>query len=213
MTLLTKTTSTFLLALSLALGANATETKPATENITTAPSLLSFVSEKDATGDVKAVYDEIKAKWGFVPVVIQQYSLNPKLLRAQWDLYATLGDNKNFDPKMQTMMRMLVAEKEDCTYCVGLNKGMLLNMFKLPMDEVNALTKDPSTAKLDDKQKAMLLFMLKSAKTPHDTTAEDIASLKKLGWTDKDIFEGVKSASNMVAGAMLIDALKIQKDF
>ena len=148
-----------------------------------------------------------------MPVVIQQYSLNPKLLKAQWDIYSTLGENKNFDPKMMTMMRMLVSEKHDCVYCVGLNKGMLLNMFKLPMEEINTLAKDPSTAQLDEKQKAMLLFMIKSANTPHDTTAEDIKNLQKLGWPDKDIFEGVKSAANMVAGAIVIDALKIQKDY
>jgi len=211
MKLFTKTTSTLALALSLTLGAYATET-PKTDAVV-APSLLSFTSAKNATGLVKEVYDEIKAKWGFVPVVIQQYSLNPKLLKAQWDLYSTLGDNKNFDPKMMTMMRMLVSEKHDCEYCVGLNKGMLLNMFKLPMDEVHALAKDPSTAKLDEKQKTMLLFMIKVANTPHDTTAEDIAKLKKLGWSDKDIFEAVKSAANMVSGAIVIDALKIQKDY
>ena len=211
MKLFTKTTSTLALALSLTLGASATEV-PKVDAVV-APSLLSFTAPKDATGLVKTVYDEIKAKWGFVPVVIQQYSLNPKLLKAQWDLYATLGNNKNFDPKMMTMMRMLVSEKNDCDYCVGLNKGMLLNMFKLPMDEINTLTLDPSSAKLEEKQKSMLLFMLKAANTPHDTSAGDIDNLKKLGWTDKDIFEGVKSAANMVSGAILIDALKIQKDY
>jgi len=214
MSLLTKITTATALALSLATGAYATEAKPAVASIATPPpSLLSFTSEKDATGDVKKIYDEIKAQWGFVPVVIQQYSLNPALLKAQWALYSTLGSNKNFDPKMQAMTRMLISEKNDCDYCIGLNKGMLLNMFKLPADEISALSKDPSSAKLDEKQKAMLLFMLKAANTPHDTNAQDIESLKKLGWSDTDIFEGVKSASNMVAGAILIDALKIQKDY
>jgi len=86
-------------------------------------------------------------------------------------------------------------------------------MFKLPMDEISALEKDPSTVKLDEKQKTMLLFMIKTANTPHETTAEDIENLKKLGWSDQDIFEGVKSAANMVSGAIVIDALKIQKDY
>ena len=211
MTLLTKTTSILSLALSLTLGASATEAPKTAEVV--APSLLSFVAPEDATGVVKSVYDEIKAQWGFVPVVIQQYSLNPQVLKAQWDLYSALGDNKSFDPKMQAMMRMLIAEKNDCHYCVGLNKGMLLNMFKVPMDELTTLEKDPSTAKLDEKQKTMLLFLLKSANTPHETTAEDIANLKKLGWSDKDIFEGVKSAANVVSAVILIDALKIQKDY
>lgn len=199
------------MALSLTLGAFASEA-PKVDAIM-APSLLSFTAPKDATGIVKEVYDEIKAAWGFVPVVIQQYSLNPKLLKAQWDLYSTLGENKNFDPLMMTMARMLISEKHSCAYCVGLNKGMLLNMFKMSMDDVNALVKDPSTAKLDEKQKTMLLFMIKTSIKPHDITAQDISSLKKLGWSDKDIFEGVKSAANMVSGAIVIDALKIQKDY
>ena len=214
MTLFKKTTTSLALILSLSsMGLSANEAKTVDVNSSTAPSLLSFTSEKDAKGEVKKVYDEIKKQWGFVPVVIQQYSLNPELLKAQWAIYSSLGANKNFDPKMQTMMRMLVSEKNDCEYCVGLNKGMLLNMFKLPMSEIIALQKDPSSAKIEAKQKAMLLFMLKSANTPHATSAKDIESLKKLGWSDKDIFEGVKSAANMVAGAILIDALKIQKDY
>ena len=214
MTLFKKTTTSLALILSLStMGLFANEAKTVDTNSSKAPSLLSFTSEKDAKGEVKKVYDEIKKQWGFVPVVIQQYSLNPELLKAQWAIYSTLGANKNFDPKMQTMMRMLVSEKNDCEYCVGLNKGMLLNMFKLPMSEITALQKDPNSAKIDAKQKAMLLFMLKSANTPHTTSAKDIESLKKLGWSDKDIFEGVKSAANMVAGAILIDALKIQKDY
>lgn len=186
---------------------------PTTVTEKKADSLISFTDTKDAKDEVKAVYDEITKAWGFVPVVMKQYSLNPQLLRIQWELYKELGNNKNFDPKMLTMMRMLLGESQECTYCLGLNKGMLINMFKVPMDEVIALSKDASTAKLDDKQKAMLLFILKAAKTPHSTSAKDIAGLKKLGWTDKDIFEGVKSGTNVIAATLFIDALKLQKDF
>ncbi|HHD81755.1 MAG TPA: hypothetical protein ENK94_01015 [Campylobacterales bacterium] len=205
-----KLLNTAILAVALTLTAFASETKVQPQ---TPESLLSFVNIKDAKGDVKAVYDEITKAWGFVPIVLKQYSLNPKILRIQWELYKELGENKNFDPKMLTMMRMLLGEAQDCTYCLGLNKGMLLNMFKVPMDEVVALSKDPNTAKLDEKQKTMLLFILKAVKTPHDTNAKDIEGLKKLGWSDKDIFEGVKSGTNVIAATLLIDALKLQKDF
>jgi uncharacterized peroxidase-related enzyme len=205
-----KLLNTTLLTLALTFTAFATETKIEQKK---AESLLSFVDTKDAKDDVKAVYDEITKAWGFVPIVIKQYSLNPKMLRTQWELYKELGNNKNFDPKMLTMMRMLLGEAQDCTYCLGLNKSMLLNMFKVPMDELTALSKDANTAKLDEKQKTMLLFILKAVKTPHDTNAKDISALKKLGWTEKDIFEGVKSGTNVIAATLFIDALKLQKDF
>jgi len=202
--------NTSILTLALTFTAMATEVKAEKKTV---QSLISFTDTKDAKDDVKAVYDEITKAWGFVPIVLKQYSLNPKLLRTQWELYKELGNNKNFDPKMLTMMRMLIGESQDCEYCLGLNKGMLLNMFKVPMDEIVAISKDASSAKLNDKQKAMLLFILKAVKTPHDTNAKDIEALKKLGWSDKDIFEAVKSGTNVVAATLFIDALKLQKDF
>ena len=199
-----------ILTLALTLTASATEAK---SEVKIADSLISFTDTKEAKDDVKKIYTEITNAWGFVPIVLKQYSLNPKLLRTQWELYKELGENKNFDPKMLTMMRMLLGESKDCAYCVGLNKGMLINMFKVPMEEVVALSKDAKSAKLDKKQKAMLLFIIKAVKTPHDTTAKDITELKKLGWSDADIFEGVKSGTNVIVATTLIDALKLQKDY
>ena len=201
-----QTTTILALTLSLTLSSMATEPKvPA--------SLIGFTDTKEAKNDVKAVYEEITKAWGFVPVVIKQYSVNPKLLRSQWELYKELAQNKNFDQKMLAMMRMLLGESQDCAYCVGLNKGMLVNMFHLPMDEVVALSKNAKSAKLDAKQKAMLLFIIKAVQSPHKTTAEDIKQLKKLGWSDADIFEGVKSGTNVISATTLIDALKLQKDY
>ena len=203
-------TSITLLALSLTLTATANESKVEKK---IADSRISFTDIKDAKDDVKAVYAEITKAWGFVPIVLKQYSLNPKILRTQWEMYKELGNNKNFDPKMLTMMRMILGESQDCEYCAGLNKGMLLNMFKVPMDEIVALLKDPSDAKLDTKQKAMLLFIIKAVKKPHDITDAEIKNLKKLSWSDKDIFEGIKSGTNVIVATTLIDVLKLQKDF
>jgi len=214
MKLLNKMTSITLLALSLTLTATANEANIDTKVETkVADSRISFTDIKDAKDDVKAVYDEITKAWGFVPIVLKQYSLNPKILRIQWELYKELGNNKNFDPKMLTMMRMILGEAQDCAYCTGLNKGMLLNMFKVPMNQIVALSKNPSSAPLEAKQKAMLLFIIKAVKTPHDVTDSEIKNLTKLGWLDKDIFEGIKSGTNVIAATTLIDVLKLQKDF
>jgi hypothetical protein len=57
--------------------------------------------------------------------------------------------------------------------------------------------------------KEMLLFMLKSTSKPHDVNKKDIAKLKKLGWSEKDIMEGAKEAMDMVATSLFIDIFKI----
>jgi len=206
MKLFTKVSTMTALALSLTLGASATET-PSTKLV---KPLIHYTSVEQAKDDVKAVYAEIKAAFGIVPEPIKGLSLNPAMLRNTWEMYKIMGSNKAFSPKTTTMMRYLVAEANHCEYCVGFNKGMMLNIFKMSEDEINALQKDPSTAKLDEKQKTMLLFMLKSTSHPSDVNQADIDALKKLGWSEKDIMESVKQATEMVATSLFIDTFKIQ---
>ena len=205
MKLLTNTITLTALALTLTLGANAKEAS----NEVVKP-LISYTSVEQAKDDVKVVYTEIKAAFGIVPEPIKGLSLNPAMLRNTWEMYKIMGSNKHFSPKTTTMMRYLVAEANHCKYCVGFNKGMLLNIFKLSEDEINALQQDPSSAKLEDKQKAMLLFMLKSTSHPSEVNQADIGALKKLGWSETDIMEGVKQATEMVATSLFIDTFKIQ---
>lgn len=205
MKLFTNTLTLTALALTLTLGANAKEVS--TEVV---KPLIHYTSVEQAKDDVKVVYDEIKAAFGIVPEPIKGLSLNPVILRNTWEMYKIMGSNKHFSPKTTTMMRYLVAEANHCKYCVGFNKGMLLNIFKLSEDEINALQQDPSSAKLEDKQKAMLLFMLKSTSHPSEVNQKDIDALKKLGWSETDIMEGVKQATEMVATSLFIDTFKIQ---
>jgi len=206
MNLLRKTTTITALALSLTLGISASQITSETIE----KPLISYVSEADAKDDVKAVYAEIRSVWGMVPEPIKGLSLNPKILRNTWESYKISGENKNFSPKLSSMMRMLVAEKNNCKFCVGFNKGMLMGMLKVPEDEILALQKDPTTAQLPAPDKAMLLFMLKSTSTPHDVNKADVEGLKKLGWSEKDIMEGINQATHMVATALFIDTFKIQ---
>lgn len=205
MNLFTKATTLTALALGLTLTAQAKEVKAEVSG-----PLISYVSVEDAKGDVKAVYDEIKNAFGMVPEPIKAYSANPAMLRNIWESYKISMANTNFSPKLGAMMRMLIAESNNCEFCVGFNKGMLMNMLKVPETEIMALQKDPTTAKLPENEKAMLLFMLKSTSHPHDVNKADIDKLKKLGWSEKDIMEGVQNATHMVAASLFIDTFKIQ---
>jgi len=208
MKLVTNTITLTALALSLTVGTSATQAVTTPTELV--KPLISYTSLKDAKDDVKAVYTEIKAAFGIVPEPIKGLSLNPSMLRNTWEMYKLMGNNQNFLPKTTTMMRYLVAEANHCEYCVGFNKGMMLNIFKMSEDEINALQRDPNTAKLDEKQKSMLLFMLKSTSHPTDVMQSDIDALKKLGWSETDIMEGVKQATEMVATSLFIDTFKIQ---
>ena len=178
-------------------------------------SLIPYTPEKEAKGEVKAIYEQVKGAFGMVPAPILQHSTNPEALKALWAQFGALH-NKNFSEQLQAMMRMSVASapKLDCDYCVGLNESMLINMFKMDLKEINAVKKDPHSAKsLNEKDKKMLIFMVESTTKPKSIDKAQMDELRKLGWSDRDIFDGLKMATQMVAMTLMVDTLKIPRDF
>ena len=175
--------------------------------------LIKTVSPEAAKGDVAEVYKEIKAEWEMVPNPIKLYSSNPEMLRHKWESYKMIGQHKTVDAKLQTIIRMLVSAQHDCKYCVGLNESMLINMFKMDAGKVMAMKKDPASAPLPEKEKALLLFTLKAVHDSKSTSKEDIDTLHKLGWSDAEIFFATSYAAEMVATDILINAFQVKIDY
>jgi len=180
--------------------------------VETKENLITIVSEKDATGEVKKIYDDIQKTFGMVPNAMKHQSISPDILKNSWEFVKLTLSYKDFSPKLSTMIRLLVGGQKECHYCVGVNEGMLINMFKLSMKEVDALEKDPKSAPLNNKEKSMLLFVLKATKNAQSVTKSDIDELKKLGWSERSIFEGVKLGATVVAFTITLDTFKVAKD-
>ena len=175
--------------------------------------LIKTVSPQDATGEVAKVYQEINATWKSIPNPIKLYSTNPQMLKNKFESFKLSGTHKSVDGKLQAMIRMLVSKQHDCEYCVGYNEGFLINALKVPASDVLAMKKDPSLAPLPEKEKALLLFVLKATGDSKSTTKEDIENLRKLGWNDGEIFFATSYAADMVAFDILINAFKVHIDY
>ena len=203
MKLLSKTITLATLSLSLSTGAMAND------------SLIPYTAQKDAKGEIKAIYEQVEKAFGTVPAPILQHSVSPESLKALWVQFGS-QHNENFSNQLQTMMRMTVAYSDglECDYCIGFNEAMLLNIFKMDLKEINAVKKDPKSAtSLKEKDKKMLIFMVDSVRNPKKVDKAQLDELRKLGWSDKDIFDGVKMSTQMVAMTLLVDTLKISRDF
>ena len=109
------------------------------------------------------------------------------------------------------MIRMLVSRACKSPYCQNLNTG-LLGKAGFTSEQINAMQDDPSQAPLDEKQKALLLFVLKACDNPHSVTAEDLERLRALGWEDRDIFEAVAHGARMVGTNIIFDTFKVDMD-
>ena len=175
-------------------------------------SLLNIPTVENATGEVKEIFDEIQGAFGMVPNGVSVWSASPKALIGQWNsIKETMSKDKE-SQKLHTIIRYLVSEESDCTYCVGFNGGMLLNMYAVTQDELTAMKSDPSTAPLDAKNKALLVFAMKSIKDADSVNSEDIDVLKDLGITETEIFDIVHAASRMLVVNTLFKTFKVEQD-
>jgi uncharacterized peroxidase-related enzyme len=179
-------------------------------------SFIPYVSENNAKGEVKNIYAQVKGAFGMIPAPIMQYSVSPELLKNHWEYFGAVAKNKNFDPRFLAIMRMSIATSgsfQRCDYCVDGNAMVLKSMFKMPASEIKAIQKSPDSAKLKPKEKKMLKFLLTSTSNPKSLSKASFDELRKLGWSDKDIFEGIKMATQMVAAIYMVNTLNISSDF
>jgi hypothetical protein len=158
-------------------------------------SLLILPTVENAKDEVKDIYTQALNNFGMVPNGLRLWGVSPQKLKMQW---GNMMNDMSKDPenlKLKVIMRYILANKDSCEYCIGFNKGMLMNMFKIEESVIDGLENDPSTAPLDEKHLALLLFSLRAYKDAHSIQKEDIDMLKKLGTTEEEIFDAVYAAS------------------
>jgi uncharacterized peroxidase-related enzyme len=175
--------------------------------------LIHTDTPETAQGQVKEIYDQIIKAFGSVPNAFQIYSSSPALLARQWQQIGYYMQHPTLGFNLLAMMRMLISEDTNCEYCVGFNEAMLINMGGLTAEQITVTKKNPQDAPLSDKDKAMLLFVLKATRDAPSVNAADIAALQALGWTDSDILDGLGHGAYMLAGDTILSALRIERDY
>jgi uncharacterized peroxidase-related enzyme len=174
-------------------------------------SLLKSIEKDEATGRVAEIYESMINTMGFVPNAFKVFSPSTYVLDKQ---VANLGyymKHKTLGGKLLAFIRLLVSEQEQCTYCVGMNSGILFQYGVLP-EMIAEIKLDPSKAPLDEKELAMLLFVLNVVKDSNAIVQADVDKLRNLGWSDTDILEAAYHGTSAVSSDKIFNAFKISKD-
>ncbi len=174
--------------------------------------LIQTVSPALAQGPVAKVYRQSEAMLGRVPNAFQLYSGSPAILETQWRQTAYFMRHPTLSFPLLALTRMLVSQDNRCDYCIDLNTAMLIQRAGFTPEQIAATRLDPAVAPLEAKDKAMLLFALKSTRTPQDVCAADIDALKALGWTESDILDAVVHAARNMAADIVFNTFKIERD-
>ncbi len=132
-------------------------------------------------------------------------TLNPKRFEMFLNEIFYLVMHKTINPDFFAFMRFYIAAKEGFTYCYKFNSALLLKR-KYSQEQLDNFEKDSSTLPLDEKHLALFNTAIKALEKPNDFDANDINKMKKLGWSDADIFDAIDHGTFLYKYSKIIKA-------
>ena len=174
--------------------------------------LINTIEPKNATGTVAEIYNEINAMFGSVPNAIKLDSINPEHMARHWNGIKESLQHPTLSQKLFTLIRHLISEAQHCEYCIGFNAGMLIQMHGMNQEQIAECVRDPMLAPLDEKEKALLQFVVKTVNDSNGTTAAEIEELKAKDCSEREIFDALAHGAQNVAGDIMLNAFKVEAD-
>jgi len=173
--------------------------------------LIRLIEKEEATGRVAEIYETMLNTMGFIPNAFKVFSPSEHVLSQQFANLGYFMRHKTLGGKLLAFIRMLVSEQEQCKYCIGMNSGLLLQYGVLPnmLDEIR---QNPAKAPLEEKDLALLLFVLKVVKDSNSIQQADVDKLKDLGWSEADIMDATYHGTTQVATDKIFNAFKIETE-
>ena len=71
---------------------------------------------------------------------------------------------------------------------------------------------DPTKSLLEEKESAMLTFVVKAVKKPSSVEAEEINRLKEMGWEDRDLVDALAHGANMIDHSIMMEVFQMDQD-
>jgi uncharacterized peroxidase-related enzyme len=155
---------------------------------------------------LSAYFDKCLEKLGFVPNVLRAYAFDAVKLRAFIDMVDNLMLAESGLSKLEReMIAVAVSAVNHCHYCLAAHGAAVRQRAGDPlMGEL--MTQNYRAANLPVRQKAMLDFAVKLTETPDKMEEADRETLRKAGFSDRDIWDiaavaGFYNMSNRIAAA------------
>ena len=173
---------------------------------------LRLVEEDEATGEVAALYEEIKREMLLpeVPNMFKALGASPAALAISWSWFGALYRHSTLPQSLLAMILYAIAERNNCRYCSASHE---LSCRTLGIDEetLHRLVNDlPHLS--PERIRATIQFALKVAGSPKALVREDYDALRAQGVSEAELVEIIHLAAMASSGDTLADALKIEVD-
>lgn len=170
---------------------------------------IETTSPEDAFGDVLAMYQRQSEKFGYLPNYARVFCHRPDVME-QWARLQTCI-RQNMGRRRFELITFAAAHALGNSYC-SLAHAEALQELGFTEDEILSIASGTETRVLSTQEHAMMDVARKAVRNAASTTREDFERLKRLGFTDAEIFDIVAVASARTFFGGLVDALGGQPD-
>lgn len=132
----------------------------------------------------QSILDAVNAQLGVIPNLFRLVAQSPAALAGMTGLSGALG--KTLDVKTRERIALTTAQVNGCDYCLSAHTYLGLNLAKISPDEI-ALNRNGVSA--DAKADAAVRFATKVAHARGKIGNDDLAAVRKAGYSDAQIIE------------------------
>jgi uncharacterized peroxidase-related enzyme len=145
--------------------------------------------EDHLTDYQKGLFAAAAERFGFVPNVLKAYAWRPDRF-ARWRAHFDdlMKGTETLPTVDREMIAVAVSMANGCLYCLTAHGAYLRMQLGDPV-QADRITLDYRRAGLDERRTAMLDYAVKITKTPLECDEADVEKLRRLGFTDEDIWD------------------------
>jgi uncharacterized peroxidase-related enzyme len=158
--------------------------------------------------EVRAMYARQEAHWGFVPNYAKVFCHRPEIM----GLWAQLqiGIKRHMTKRRFELVTFVAATALRSTLC-SLGHGKALTEF-ISEEDVLAIARGETPASLSAAEAAMISFGRKVAIDASSVDARDVEDLKRLGFTDGEVFDIAATAAARAFWTKIIESLGVEPE-
>jgi len=170
---------------------------------------INTIPEDQAVTDVKKMYKENKAEYGYLPNYVQLFSLRPNVMKAWGQLLETISHD--MDARRYELVTLAAARALGSSYCMLSHGSTMLKEF-YSTEQLTRIAQNYQSADLTSAEVAMMAFAELIVRDATSVSQNDIDNLRQHGFTDADIFDITTTAAARCFFSKTLDALGAEPD-
>ena len=167
------------------------------------------IPEDQAPGNVKKMYEENRAEFGYVPNYVKAFSHRPHVMEAWGQFLGVL--RRDMDARRYELVTIAAAHALKSSYCMLAHGSVMLKEI-CNAEQLTDIAQDYQSAELTPAEVAMMAFAEQIVRDATAITQAHIDTLHQHGFSDPEIFDITTIATARCFFSKTLDALGAEPD-